>query len=765
MFSTQKEFKSPRPARFLPKSSATSSTVDNGYCAYSALNAGQTEDAATDRSQNETAFGQSAQAYGPLPPPLRKRKFPKTVIGAPNAQDPIVPGEMAGKVAVPLLPIEEARARAGAAISRSGLPLMEQIREEQVMESGGVPTPLVRRAQSPKSPMMFVGNTHRKSQTGRAQFAASSQNSKARSITNISRSASANQTRSGAITSRPASALKLPFIPGHGVEGGAEGGDFVRWTPTPPRITTPLVNELRKNLLPRRLAIVGKSSHSPEHRGPDISERPLRPGMRKRSVTAPSALLNPQADRGESALSPLDLPDLPNLPGNPFLQAESRKTNQSGDKSDADLSPTATGRPAVDELRESDFKWSAKAHDDQRASHPSFATSLGSGYDTGHEVRGQDSADSVHDSDEEREHVSELHSASFRYQAGDSESRSSTTRRTSTIWSQSSGISENVSQDGSDRASAMESIILAPIQPLDLSPDKSRRRLPVPPRRDSTVGGEDETRTAKPELSGSAQFSPNLNFLPPTVRNGPSRRMGSLAPSVTAFSSPRQEPSIIPVPSAREDNTSFSPPSTAKTATTEVTAVSTSSNRRVSTSRKRVPVDLLNEIEAEQHQFTAQKPAPKSPMSVAEESKLKTRFSDQVSFSDGGEFAFSPPSGTVGLITPPPLLVYPGSNRQSPEILAPRPITRRRNMMPPDHVIPPFASSHSGIYGAAKKPALPEAVTPSSDAQAPKAVQTRETWRQIRKSSVTGYYLQVAQDEGDSPEIHDDEEDENVLLR
>lgn len=765
LFSRAKEPKSPRPARFLSKTFAKSSTVDNDYslAAYS-LGPAHPGEAAAHYNRNEAANSQSAKkTREPLIPPLRKRNLTKTIIGTPQTRGPVVPGEMAG-TAVPLISVEEARARAAA--SGSGLPLLE--RHLSTVESVEL-EPSLKTAPSPKSPLIFDQVVHR-----------TSQSTQPRSIRDIS---------------RPVSGLKLASSPlrNDGEQGaergetGAQGNTFLRWTPTPPRLATPRVNELRRDLLSGRPVIETMNSHRPDQRRLRTPELPStvlsRPAIRRRSVTEPCDLVQYRADKGEIKVSPLNLPDFSNAPQYPLLQQDSRTSRQYEHHFEPDLSPTATRRPltANSDRRGSGFDWQTATTDEQRISLPSS-------YST-HGTDNRKGSENDYDSDEEQEVIAELQGTSLRYQPPVQSSQHG--RRRSTIWSQASGSTET-EEDSRALASDNENLLLAPIQPLNFATDRPQRRLPTVPRRLSTTGGGAETHVTQ-----GVEYSTQGNFLTATFEKQSSQRMGSVSPILTGKSSGAQrKPS-----DAGTDDSSLSPMATRKNVPEETAEAGTIEPKPL-TRRKPISPELLKEIENTQNRSTGHVPVSRSLMPVEEDQRPRARFSDEVGFLEEGQFAFSPLPKTIRLVTPPQLLVYPGSSKPSPEILAPQPTMRRGSMMPPDRMISlaspssvressmmppdqmedltPQPSARRGsmmpsdritakspspfaAVRTAEQAALAKASSPSAEAQGPKAVQTRGDWRQLRKTSVTGYYLGVTQDDSEDPEIHSGEEGENSL--
>ncbi|KAJ9104495.1 hypothetical protein QFC21_001991 [Naganishia friedmannii] len=776
LFSKAKEPKSPRPARFLAKTFVTSSTVDNDYSlgAYSALGPAQPGEAVAYYNRKEGSDSQSAnKPRAPLPPPLRKRNLKKAIVGTPQARGVIVPGEMAG-TAVPLISMEEARARAAA--SRSGLPLPE--RQLSTVAESLPYEPSFKMAPSPKSPMVINQNVHR-----------SLQSSQPRSIRDISRPVS---------VIRPASSSLRNEI-GRGAEErgeGAPGNNFRRWTPTPPRLATPRVKELRRDLLSGRSVIETQYSNQADKRGLHTPELPStvlsRPTLRKRSVTGPCDLGQYKAHKVEINLSPFTLPDFSDSPQYPLLQQHSRMDNKDEYKFEPDISPTATKPPGTANIsrRGSGFDWQAGAINDPRISLPSSYSTHGTGE--------RECSEEDYDSDEEQEGIAELQGASLRYQSF-AQSSTQEERRTSSVWSQPS-VPADVDEGSREHASYNDDLLLEPVQPLNLTPDRPYRRLPTAPRRPSMMGGE----TGRQTSGGDKQYSTQGILLAPPVGKQSRQRMGSLSPNLggEAFGSPREISKIPAVVDADANDPSLSPTATRENVTGETAEVPAIA-QKPSTRRKPISPELLKEIENVEGRFAGQTPMPMPSVLLGEgQRRPSARFSDEVSVLDDGQFAFSPPPRTIRLVTPPPLLVHPESHRSSPVILAPQPMLRRGSMMPPDRMatlasqpavregsimlpqnmenLTPRPSARRGsmmppgrITATSPSPFvedqpenLPQstkATAPSADAHDPKAVQTRGEWRHLRKTSVTGYYLGVTQDDSESSEIHSGEEGESIL--
>ncbi|KAJ9115051.1 hypothetical protein QFC22_005379 [Naganishia vaughanmartiniae] len=718
LFSRAKEPKSPRPARFLARTFGTSSTMDNDYSlgAYSAMGSAHPGEAVAHHNRNEAGFQSTNQSREPFPPPLRKRNLKKVIIGTPQARGVIVPGEMTGAT-VPLISVEEARARA--AVSSSGQPFLQrQSSEVKSVRNSRDPEASINMATAPKSPMTTDQLLH-----------GTSQSTQRRSIHDISRPVSEKRPRG--------SLLRNELGAEPDMTGGRanEKDGFTRWAPTFPRLATPLINELRNDLLSGRPVIQTRNSHEINNRVPRSPELPWTilplPDLQRRCLTD---LAIYKAKKGGISLDPLELPDISKSSGHTRLQQDSRESKQYQFQSEGSLSPTAT------------------RHDDRHVessyNRPTGTTGPPSSYSNGEGTY-----------DLER----------------------------STVWSQTSGGTEGVGADSRERPSDNDHLILEPVQPLQLTPDRPQRRLPAAPRRPTMTGDGTELQTG----ARDKQYSTQGHFLAPSSGSTSGQRMGSVSPQLVGRSlGSKRETSEIsyssPPADAGTNDSSLSPTAT-RIDVTAVTGQKPTVEQKPSTPRKPVSSRLRKELENVQDRFRDQIPVPTPPVLVSEAQRPRTRFSDEVSFHDDAQFAFSPPSETVRLVTPPQLLVYPGSNKSSPEILAPQPTLRRGSMMPPDRLVnlPLQPSLRRGSMVASDlvekditpKPSVrrgsmmppdrmaamgpsPSTATPTADGppsagtEDPKAVQTRGEWRQMRKASVTGYYLGVTQDESEDPEIH-----------
>jgi hypothetical protein len=241
----------------------------------------------------------------------------------------------------------------------------------------------------------------------------------------------------------------------------------------------------------------------------------------------------------------------------------------------------------------------------------------------------------------------------------------------------------------------------------------------------------------------------------PTSRNEERGRMDSIASGIMGFFDRPRDTSRPRSSNRQLQSGQQSPnvPSLTVSATTPVAIPPTSPSllraerpgmlERTSTPRTAGSPSVLSDLAL----FRGRKTVTPGAESITAKSRL--RFSEDVEVFAEDPGVLSPPPRTIRLLTPPSLV---NRSQYTGDILSPQPVSRRGSILP---ILPPTSPNLrkaspniSAIRGPSPGPSKP-AETP------PKAVQTREMWREIRRTSATAYYLgtmDAEQDRGDDGE-------------
>lgn len=745
LFTGAKEPKSPKANRSSNTVSAEASSVHSGRRPYGELASSVSADTMAHLMSIAQAKIPGQTQKGP--PPLRKRYVNKGTVGQPIVTTPIVPGEMAKLVTPALISVEEARARAAA--SGTGLPLTERSTVETNSAEGK------RRSETVHLPVIQEVPYIPDDSDNDRQVSPTSQAAK---------------------ISRPTSTVKPPTP----LDGRFESEDVRKegspfpWAPSPPRIDTPLANELRRNLLSGRPVLESSTSHNQAYRALDVIDPdpgvPKRPKLPGHSLTEPDDTLRAQAEMGHTDLSPLNIKSLP-LPSQQSLSTEGGLGQGFSSASSWDVSSGSSGRIARMSSfasRTSGLMWSGSNVD---APQGSLSTGTGPASGGGSHDRSV-MQEAKQDDTEEQEDPSTLERKQSGNRRVSGPPHAGHGDRRSTVWSLDSAESNG---EGQVQTADTNPVLLAPVSPLRLTPtptpDRPRRHLPTPPpvqlRRASAHNQDIASTKTSTDIPRSKTTEFGTSRPSPTTAKPERGRMSSITNEIMGYlddQSKRLVSSCSPsgtAPPIKVD--SFILSSTLARSSpimpTPPSRAELPRSRRISTPRKAVPPAVLEDLELSRDQFRGRKTA--TPPLALPILQLRTRFSDEIHVIGDPVTGPVPPPRTV----PPSSLPSPALRSSSPpreptEIISPQPISRRGSLLPPS----------PGALTSAFQAPVDDPVSPpdqateaprSVDRDAPKAVQTRDFWRELRKTSVTGYYLQTVQ--GDVAGENDNTEGEDNL--
>ncbi|KAJ9114589.1 hypothetical protein QFC20_001463 [Naganishia adeliensis] len=760
LFTGVKEPKSPKADKFSSRVSGEASSVEGGRRRYGDL-AGSVSAETLDHLMSIASAKVPGQAQKG-PPPLRKRYVNKAAVGTPIVTTPIIPGEMARLVTPGLIPVEEARVRAAG--SSSGLPLLEHVlddvgSEEYRRRPGKEPLPIIEEASG-----------REESDDGR----------------------SVSPTSQADRMSRPTSVTKraTPSEGRRDSEDIRQQGNPFPWDPTPPRtprINTPLINELRRSLLSGRPSLLGSTSQEQVSRELDVavpgSALPQRHKMRRRSLTEPDDDRKAQAEMRQTDLSPWNMKTFPS-PSQQSMSTEGGLVPRYSSGSSWDASSGSSGRyPPMGSFasRSSGFLWSGSNIDASQGNHPQSQADVALTGGT-HDQSGIREVDENQDEDEEQDEVATIEHKQFSpRRMSVAPPRPGQAQPRSSVWSMASEYSSRGSPEKETKpAVGPKHLTMEPVAPLRLSPDRGRR-LPTPPpvqlRRGSAQSQQGKSTTAT-DASQSRTTDVRESPPSPTSVHQEQRRFSSISHEVMRYFDPRvAEPGpnqTIPsdaVPPIKIDFvTTSDTPAKSPAVPTPPSAEPLSTSTRTSMPRKPIS-PLLEDLQTSRNLFRGRKTA--TPPAHSPLAKPRLRFSDDVEVMENPALSPSPAPTTSRVLTPATRQSLPGSRARTPtDIVSPQPVPRRGSI-----VVPSPSAMFSNIESSDNASSLPSvqltestseewqprAVDPPRpsiesipeawqprDLDAPKAVQTRDFWRELRRTSVTGYFVQAAQDEEDS---------------
>lgn len=719
-FSGTKEPKSPSAPRIQSKASAQASAVENGRSSYGELAATMSPDK-LDHLMS-MAFAKIPPYIKTTPLPLRKRVVSKDAVGAPIVTSPIYPGEMMRRPSTALLPVAAARARVAASREQQIRPqslLDEAIIAERPTSAQQAPLDMIAEADQELNVTQSLEPVQEDSleeeQHGDREPSPTSQSAKISRPSSTSRPVSAPIEKRGSAT-RSLDQAKNPFP----------------WNATPQRkIGTPLANEIRQKLLVDRPVL--KNSHSDE---PTI-QRPISAALQdaasnflKPRLTSPGDERRALVESGQIDLSP---PEFMGFPWNGPQAVQEATLENSWTGSTRSSRSIAGVQPRESWASASATFWSG-CNVDPPASQSQAVSS------TSQQIAGRPEQCSSQDLREEeaegREQPSDLRSRDFAPRRLSVSQDGQIGRRLST-WSASSTYSQEPSAPVLSRDFVEEQSVLSSIvEPLKLTASRS----PAPPgpswedHHQRQKGGESTESTRHQPESFAVRTSParSTNDSPPspTSKNVQRGRMDSIASGIMGFfdqpvraNDPVKPltPSIAPAKSPL-----LSPDLSQRSVIRE----------RTSSPRTNSP-SMLPDIAHFRGRRTvtpAAQPTAPSP---------RIRFSDAVEVFPDNPGVLSPPPRTIRLLTPPPVETQ---SHYTGDILSPRPVLRRGSIIPPL----PTASPNTANASSKDAPVCQPSPGPSGKTETPpKAVQTREMWREIRRTSATAYYLGAFQAEHD----------------
>lgn len=796
-----KEPKSPKADKFSSRISGQASSIESGRRRHGDLASSVSAETLDHLMSIATAKIPGQAQKGPEP--LRKRYVNKAAVGKPIVTTPIIPGEMARLVTPELLPVEEARARAAdrsSGTSSSKQQSMDYSSPEPSAHNGSSDED---RGRPSREPLPVIEELSGSEESGEQRpVSPTSQRSK---------------------SSRPTSAAKRR-TPSEGRRDSEESrrqGSPFPWVPIPPKIDTPLANELRRDLLSVRPVLRSSTSYQevPQPEDAIDQEKPKRPQMRRRNLTEPDDDRRAQAEMGQTDLSPLNLKGLP-LPSQQSVSTEGVCVPRYSSGSSWDASSGSSGQgPPMDSLasRSSGILWSGANVETPRVMHTQSQVNPMSKADArgepGARENNEDNGD-MEDS-EEQDVVATIEHKQFSPRRisvaptglGHSHPRSS-------VWSTASEYSSRGSPEKDTGIQTSRRLAAESVAPLRLTPDGGRQ-LPSPPpeqragqhQRASPLSQQGRTT---PTVDASEGERWDSDESPTSVRQE-DRRISSISREVMgyldlqvagpgpAFTVPSSTAPPIkidlvatPATPAKSVKIDFAAPLTSH-AKSPPPAETLSTSRRTSSPRKPIS-PMLEDLQSSRDLFRGRKTATSPAHSPI--AKPRIRFSDDVEVLKSP--VASPAPTTSRVLTPATLPSLPSSRSRTPvDIISPQPFPRRGSVVipSPGSVHSYLESSDNGPYSPANEPtdivtpepqsrqldplrqstdSIPEEWQPRNldpprqsiesipeewkprDLDAPEAVQTRDFWRELRRTSVTGYFVRAAQEEAESGQ-HDTE--------
>ncbi|GHJ84837.1 hypothetical protein NliqN6_1239 [Naganishia liquefaciens] len=722
-----KEPKSPRTPRVQRKASAQASTVENRGSSYGELAAKVSPDKLDHLLSMASAKIPPHITTTPLP--LRKRVVSKDAVGAPIVTSPIYPGEMMRRPSTALLPVAAARARVAASREQQLRPqslLDEAIVLERPDPSG--PTPLDAIAETeqelessqilrPNSQELGLGEELRRDQTP----SPTSQS--------LSRPASA---------ARPASApASAPMEKrGSATKGLEQTKNPFPWSATPPRkINTPLMNEIRLKLLSDRPAL--NNSHSDE----TAAHRPLSdtlshtgPNSVKPRLTSPGDERRDLADKGQIDLSPPESSGFPWDVSRP-VQAANVENSWTGSTRE---STRSSGSIAVGQPRE--WRASASATFWSGSNVDPSASQIQATSSTSQQTEGRRDPRSLQDQREEevedREQSSDLENRARQFRHSSVSQDAERQRRPST-WSMSSAYSQEpfagvLAKDYVEEHPALP----LPVEPLKLTASRSPPAsglIAVDQQREARSGGPTKDSAQRSEgfvYRASPARSSHDSPPSPTTKKVERGRMDSIASGIIGFF---DQPVRTPDP-VKSTTTSTAPARSPRFSPAL-------SQRPVTAERTFTPRTNSPSVLPDITHFRGRRTVTPAAQPVAPSPRIS--FSDAVEVFFDNPAVLSPPARTIRLLTPPSVETQ---SHYTGDILSPRPVLRRGSVIPPLPIASPNIPNTT-----AKEPLVRQesAEPPGTTGTPPKAVQTGEMWREIRRTSATAYYLGAFQAEQD----------------
>lgn len=719
-FSGSEEPKSPGAPRIQSKASAQASAIENGRSSYGKLAATMSPDKLDHLMSMASAKIPPRITTTPLP--LRKRVVSKDAVGVPIVTSPIYPGEMMRRPSTALLPVAAARARVAASREQQIRPqslLDEAITAERPTSPKQAPLAMIAEADQELNVSQHLEpvqeDSFEEEQHGDQQPSPTSQSAK------ISRPSSTSRPVSAPIEKRGSATRSLD-----------QGKNPFPWNATPPRkINTPLANEIRQQLLSDRPVLT--NSHSDE---PTI-QRPISTTLRdadskflKSRLTSPGDERRALVESGQIDLSPPEFTSFPWNGPQPVQEASFENSLTGSTRSSRSI---AGVQPPEFRASASTTFWFG-SNVDPPASQSQAVSS------TSQQIAGRPDQRSSQDLREEeaegREEPSDLRNRDFAPRRFSVSQDGQIERRLST-WSGSSTYSQEPSAPVSSRDYVKEqSAPSSTVEPLKLTVSRS----PAPPGPSSEnhhqrqEGGESTESISHQPESFPVRTSPvrptNDSPPSPTSKNAQRGRMDSVASRIMGFFDQpvRAKDPVKPLtPSiAPAESPLLSPALSHRPAITE----------RSSSPQTNSPSVLpdIAHFRGRRTVTPAAQPAAPSP---------RIRFSDAVEVFHDNPGILSPPSRTIRLLTPPSVETQ---SHYVGDILSPRPVLRRGSIIPPL----PIASPNTANASSKDSPVRQSSPGASRKTETPpKAVQTREMWREIRRTSATAYYLGAFQAEHD----------------
>lgn len=759
LFSGAKEPKSPKRPRRQKKASGGGSATKQAPLAYGQL-AGTISPDRLDHLMS-LASAKVPPHVRTAPLPLRKRHVSREAVGAPIVTSPIYPGEMARRPSTALLPVEVARSRLAVAKSRAA----EQSSSEEER--------LSEQLQSPEQALLHtIAEADQEHDSQEAENTTDDQAVQEEEEDQDQHpSPTTLSTKPSRPTSvRPASAAsgKRPTSALSGKRTGSDGSDKAKnpfpWDVASSKAIDSPANEVPRNPLSGRPVLDSTRSHDETTRKPSPIADVFHPEFRKQSRTTSGVERRAMSEVGPIDLSPIKMSGFPWGPN--FLRPEERErggrepspepspeSSWAGSRRSSELLAAVTSLGARASRASATF-WTGSNVDPPASQLPALGPSLNEGTQNQRmmtEVREEESEGQEQPADlKNRQVASRLYSGA---------QEDFSTRRAST-WSASSTYSqEPTAQMRAESLEGPHSVLSPSTEPLKLSRSHSPGLSGAagPPR--ASEGVVHSGRSKSPAEGFTIRASPARSSREsppsPTSRNAERGRMDSIASGIIGFFSQPRDTSRPTSSNRQLHSGQQSPhvPGLTVSATTPVTIPPASPSllhaerpgmpERISSPRTAGSPSVLSDLAHFRGRRTV------TPGAESTTAKPRLRFSEDVEVFAEELGVLSPPPRTIRLLTPPSLV---NRSQYTGDILSPQPVSRRGSILPilpdPSPDLPKSSPNISAVPAPSPEPSR-ATETP------PKAVQTREMWREIRRTSATAYYLgamDAERDRGDEGE-------------
>lgn len=752
-----KESKSPKHHRRQSRAFGEASALEQGHSSYGGL-AGTIS---PDRLNHlmSLASAKIPPLVRTTPLPLRKRHVTREAVSAPIVTTPIYPGEMMRRPSTALIPVEIARARVAAAKAKAARP---QLSSEEGSVTGRPSPP-------PQASLDVIAEVDQELDSQEEQRETNLQEDSLEEEEDSDQQPSPNapSTKISRSTSvlRPVSLT--PSRPDARSEDKAQAENPFPWDAAPSRvIDAPLANEIRRNLLSGRPVLRTSRSHDETtRRQSSLAAHVSQPTLKEQSLTSPGDERKAQSQIGNIDLFPLKVWGFPWKPNEPppservSDQDLSPGSSWEGSRRSSGLMAAVTSLGSRRALEYATL-WSGSNVDPPPFHLEALSTGPHAHEGTQNQRMLQELREEEAEGQEQPAELQNQHLDSRRF----SIIQEDPMKRRPSAWSGSSTYSQEPSAPVVGRHFAGERSAISPsVEPLKLPTNRS----PAPPR-PSPVGQRlasegiaqtepfrppSEEFTIKASPARSARDSPPS----PTAKNFERKRMESIASGIMEFfgqhpTTPDPASSTSsrrPAENGREwtSGQSLRVPSTtpAKSSPGSPFRLQLEQSRtpeRMPTPRTATTPSVLPDLAHFRGRTTV------TPAAISTAASPCIRFSDAVEVISEDTGVLSPPPRSVRLLTTPSLAA-----RYTENIISPQPVPRCGSLIPRLPSATPNTAARLPEVSAIREPTAGPSGTTGTP---PKAVQTREMWREIRRTSATAYYLGAMEaergheDEGES---------------